>query len=153
MKPTPAGWPRASQSVYYRDPKAAIDWLCRAFGFEVRMVVDDDRGRVVHSEITFGEALFMIGASGRDDPGKEAWQALARSPAELEGATTQAVCLFVDDVDAHCAIARAAGASIVREPTTNDYGDDYWTDRSYGCTDLEGHLWWFMQRLRSGKKG
>jgi uncharacterized glyoxalase superfamily protein PhnB len=153
MRPTPAGWPRASQSVYYRDPKAAIDWLGRAFGFEVRMIVDDDRGRIVHSDVTFAEALFLIGGSGHSDPGKEAWQTLARSPAQLDGACTQAVCLFVDDVDAHCATARAAGATIVREPTTNDYGDDYWTDRSYGCKDLEGHLWWFMQRLRSGKKG
>jgi uncharacterized glyoxalase superfamily protein PhnB len=153
MKPTPAGWPRASQSVYYRDPKAALDWLCRAFGFELRLAVEDDRGRIVHSEITFGEALMMIGGSGRDDPGKEAWQSKARSPIELDGACTQAICLFVDDVDAHCATARAAGATIVREPTTNDYGDDYWTDRSYGATDPEGHLWWFMQRLRSGAQG
>lgn len=150
MKPTPPGWPRASQSVYYRDPAAALDWLARAFGFELRMKVEDERGRIVHSEITYGEALFMIGGSGRDDPGKESWQALQRSPVELDGMNTQAVCLFVDDVDAHCAAARAAGATIVREPVTNDYGDDYWTDRSYGALDSEGHLWWFVQRLRTG---
>ena len=29
-------------------------------------------------------------------------------------------------------------------------GDDYWTDRSYGALDPEGHLWWFMQRIKGG---
>src|SRR5689334_1929932 len=33
MKPTPPGWPRISSSLYYEDPKAAIEWLCKAFGF------------------------------------------------------------------------------------------------------------------------
>lgn len=32
------------------------------------------------------------------------------------------MCVFVDDVDAHCAHARAAGAEIFGEPETNDYG-------------------------------
>ncbi len=40
MKPTPSGWPRLSSSVFYDDPRAAIDWLCRAFGFEVRLKVE-----------------------------------------------------------------------------------------------------------------
>lgn len=150
MKPTPKGWPRLSQSIYYDDPAAAIDWLCQAFGFEIRLKVEDAAGGIVHSEITFGEGLIMVGGSGRSDDGKDAWQRLQKSPQALGGANTQAMCLFVDDVDAHCAVAQKAGAVIVREPTTNDYGDDYWTDRSYGCTDPEGHLWWFMQRLRSG---
>jgi uncharacterized glyoxalase superfamily protein PhnB len=37
MRPTPAGWPRLSSSIFYQDAAAAIDWLCRAFGFEVRL--------------------------------------------------------------------------------------------------------------------
>ena len=55
--------------------------------------------------------------------------------------------------DAHHARAVQEGAKIIREPRTDDYGDDYWSDRSYGCLDLDGHLWWFMQRVRSGPKG
>jgi uncharacterized glyoxalase superfamily protein PhnB len=57
--------------------------------------------------------------------------------------------VFVDDVAAHCERARAAGAEIVTEPETHDYGDDYWTDSTYLCRDLGGHHWWFVQRLRS----
>lgn len=152
MKPTPSGWPRISASVYYRDPAAAIDWLCKAFGFELRLKVEDGAGGIVHSELSYGEGLVMVGGSGRGDEGKEAWQSLQRSPAELGGVHTQAACIFVDDADAHCEVARAAGARLVREPRTDDYGEEYWADRSYGCLDLEGHLWWFMERVRSGPR-
>jgi len=153
MKPTPKGWPRLSQCIYYRDPGAAIDWLCRAFGFELRLKVEGEQGDIVHSEVTFGEGMIMVAGAGRTDHGKESWQLNQKSPAELHGANTQSVCVFVDDVDAHCVRAREAGAKVIREPSTQDYGDDYWSDRSYSCLDLDGHLWWFMQRVRSGRKG
>lgn len=144
MKPPPKGWPRMSASVFYEDPKAAIDWLCRAFGFEVQLKVEDDAGRIVHSELKLEEALVTVG--GVD--GEEPWQEAYRSPKQIGGAVTQALAFHIDAVDAHAATARAAGAKIIREPETNDYGDDYWADRSYGALDPEGHLWWFMQRMR-----
>ena len=124
---------------------AAIDWLCRAFGFEVRLKVEGDDGAIVHSELCFGEGLMMISGTGDKEP----WQQSYRSPKTLGGAVTQSLALFVDDVDAHHERAVAAGAKVMRELSTNDYGEDYWTDRSYGALDLEGHLWWFMQRMRS----
>jgi len=145
MKPTPSGWPRLSSSIYYDDPRAAIEWLCRAFGFELRLKVEGDDGVIQHSELCFGEALIMVSGTG----GKEAWQALYRSPQATGGWITQSSALFVDDVAAHHQRALAAGAKVVREPITNDYGEEYWTDRSYGALDPEGHLWWFMQRIRS----
>jgi uncharacterized glyoxalase superfamily protein PhnB len=144
MKPPPKGWPRMSASVFYDDPKAAIDWLCRAFGFEVRLKVEGDAGEIVHSELTLEEALITVGGTGGEEP----WQKAYRSPKNIGGAITAALAFHIDDVDAHAARARAAGAEIVREPRTNDYGDDYWADRSYGALDPDGHLWWFMQRVR-----
>ena len=56
MNPTPADWPRISSSVFYDDAGAAIDWLCRAFGFEVRLKVEGEGGRIEHSELVFGKA-------------------------------------------------------------------------------------------------
>ena len=41
------------------------------------------------------------------------------------------------------------GAEIFREPVSNDYGGEYAMDRSYGARDPDGHLWFFMQRLRN----
>jgi uncharacterized glyoxalase superfamily protein PhnB len=143
MKPTPKGWPRLSASVFYDEPRAAIDWLCRAFGFELRLKVEGDDGVIHHSELCFGEALVMVGGT----QGKEPWQRLYASPSSLGGRTTQALAFHLDDVDAHHAHAVAAGAKIIREPRTEDYGVEYWADRSYGALDPEGHLWWFMQRI------
>jgi uncharacterized glyoxalase superfamily protein PhnB len=146
MLPTPPGWPRLSSSLTYRDAAAAIDWLCEAFGFEVRLRVEGADGQIVHSELTYGEALIMVGDERED--ADRAWRARMKSPASL-GGNTQSLMLFVDDADAHCARARAAGAQIVEEPAVHDYGDDYWSDRSYGALDPEGHLWWITQRLRN----
>lgn len=150
MKPTPKDWPRISASAFYRDAGAAIDWLCDAFGFEVRLRIEGEGGRIEHSELTYGEGLVMVGQA--PEPGAATdrpWKARMQSPAALNGANTQCQMIFVDDVDAHCAHARARGARIVEEPATHDYGEAYWTDRSYGALDPEGHLWWITQRLRS----
>ena len=146
MKPTPTGWPRLSVAIFYDEAAVAIDWLCRAFDFEVRLNVEGDGGRIEHSELTFGEGLIMVAQTGgrADRPGRIS----TASPRSLDGKITQSIMLFVDDVDAHCATARAEGAEIFDEPSVHDYGTDYWADRSYGAVDPEGHRWWFTQRLR-----
>jgi len=144
MKATPTGWPRISSSLYYADASTAIDWLCRAFGFEVRLKVEGDGGRIEHSELTFGDGLIMVG-----DLNKISKMPYVRCPNDIGGGNTQNMFVYVDDVEAHCQRARGAGATIVTEPKTSDYGDDYWSDRSYECTDLGGHHWWFAERLRT----
>jgi len=144
MKPPPKGWPRMSASVFYEKPHEAIDWLCRAFGFEVQLKVEGEGGEIVHSELKYDDAMVMVAGL----QGNEPWQASYRSPQSIGGGNTQTLAFHIEDVDAHHAQAVAAGAKIVREPRTSDYGDDYWADRSYGALDPEGHLWWFMQRVR-----
>ena len=146
MKATPPGWPRITSCLFYDDAAKAIDWLCRAFGFEVRLKVEGEGGRIEHSELTFGDGLISVGSTGGKStrtvplPGK--------SPRALGGSITQALFLYVDDVEAHCARAKAAGAQVVEPPTTSDYGEEYWSDRTYRAVDLEGHHWWFGQRMR-----
>ena len=143
MKPTPPGWPRISSGLYYEDAKAAIDWLCRAFGFEVRLIVEGDQGRIEHSELTFGDGLIMVGSA------KTERFPYMKCPSQVGGGNTQNLFMYVDDVDAHVKRARDAGAVIEQEPEVHDYGEEYWSDRTYGCKDIGGHHWWFAQRLRS----
>ncbi len=145
MKPTPAGWPRISPGIYYRDAAAMIDWLCTAFGFEVKLKVVGEDGRIEHSELVYGDGLIMVGEELFGDTRR--FETDRRSPLAA-GCNTQNLMVYGDDADAHCATARAAGARIVAEPELHDYGPGYWADRSYGCTDPEGHLWWFTQRVR-----
>ncbi len=71
-----------------------------------------------------------------------------QSPRSFGGANTQNMMVYVDDVEAHCRRAREAGAKIVSEPKTTDYGEEYLTDRGYEAEDPDGHHWWFCQRLR-----
>lgn len=152
--PPPAGWPQAASCLFYRRPAEAIAWLCDAFGFEVRLKVEGEPGEIVHSELMYGQAMIMVSGSAKPDAAAELGMDFKRahaSPLDLGGRVNQSICLFVDDVDAHCAQARAHGATIHAEPATHDYGDDYWSDRGYGANDCEGHAWWFMQRLRDEK--
>jgi uncharacterized glyoxalase superfamily protein PhnB len=147
MKPTPAGWSRFSSSVVYQDAAAAIEWLCSAFGFEVKLKVEGENGRIEHCELSLGDGLIMLAQENSN--AELEWKRSLRSPKSLGGANTQCLMFYVDDAEAHCALARARGARIVEEPAVHDYGDDYWSDRSYGAIDPEGHLWWITQRLRS----
>jgi uncharacterized glyoxalase superfamily protein PhnB len=142
MRPTPPGWPRISSALYYDDGNAAIDWLCHAFGFEVRLKVEGDGGRVEHSELVCGDGLIMV-----SEPKTELYPHM-RTPGQAGGANTQNLFMYVDDIEAHCRRARDAGAKITSEIKTSDYGEDYWTDRGYGCDDIGGHHWWFAQRMR-----
>lgn len=137
----PKNFPRITPSLYYDDATAAIAWLCRAFGFEVRLKVQGDAGdQVIHSELVLGTGVIMVSTAGRHEH--------TQSPRTLGGANSQSIMVYVDDVEAHCRRARAAGAAITTEPETHDYGDGYWVDRSYGAKDCEGHSWWFTQRVR-----
>lgn len=150
MKPTPKGWPRLSPCIYYRNASKAIDWLCNAFGFEVRIKVEGDDGRIHHSELSFGDdGLIMVSEAG-PRPDRPDWP-VGESPQSVNSRNTQNLMLYVDDIDAHCAQARAAGANIFDEIKVHDYGEDYWADRAYAATDCEGHVWWISQRMRSPK--
>jgi uncharacterized glyoxalase superfamily protein PhnB len=149
--PPPPGWPQIVPSLFYRDPATAIAWLCAAFGFAMKLKVEGEAGEIVYSELVYGTGMVSVGHGAKAgdvaEPGREFKRSQA-SPLDLGGRVNQALCMFVDDVDSHCERARAHGATIQAEPATHDYGEDYWSDRSYGALDCEGHSWWFMQRVR-----
>jgi len=149
MKPTPKGWPRISSSVFYTDPNAAIAWLGKAFGFEPRIVVPDGKGGVEHSELTYGDGVIMVSTAPALATPPTGKHLTMRSPNQVDGANTQRLFMYVDDVAAHAKRAEAAGATIVNALRENDYGAEYWSDRSYECRDLEGHHWYFSQRIRN----
>ncbi len=146
MKKPPPGWPRISSALFYDDAARAIDWLCQAFGFDVRLKVEGDGGRIEHSELVFGEGVIMVGSAGGKS--ERPFPLPCKSPRSLGGVNTQTLCIYVDDVEAHCKHARSAGAKIVEDLATHDYGPEYWADRGYRAQDLEGHNWWFVQRVR-----
>jgi uncharacterized glyoxalase superfamily protein PhnB len=126
--------PPITPLLFYRDAKAALAFLERAFGFETRLIVDDGQGGVIHSETAYEGCVVMIS-------GPPAGRAV--SPSDLEGRYTASVHVQVPgSLDALCEQARAAGAQIEREPADQPYGD-----RVFTCRDPEGHSWSFGQTL------
>jgi len=127
---TRADMPTMYPSFRYDDAPAAIDWLVRAFGFKRHAVYPNPDGTIAHAELSLGRGMIMLGSTKADFMGM-------KSPRTL-GAVTGGLYVVIDDVDAHCARATAAGAIIVRPLTDQSYGG-----RDYSCRDLEGNLWSF----------
>jgi uncharacterized glyoxalase superfamily protein PhnB len=123
---------RIIPALRYRNGRAAIDWLCKSFGFEKKMVVPGDGGRIAHAELVLGNGIIMLGDMETEYGG------FVRAPQPPERVNTQGIYVVVADVDGHCARAKAAGAEIILDLKTQSYGG-----RDYTCRDLEGHVWTF----------
>jgi uncharacterized glyoxalase superfamily protein PhnB len=117
--------------LLYEDAGAALEFLSRAFGFEEIRRSTSSSGQVSHAEMSYGGGGIHLG------------QPAQPSSPRSYGGTAVLLYVYVDDVDAHCVQARAAGAKIVDEPADQDYGE-----RRYHCRDPEGHSWYFAKPLR-----
>ncbi|HLL15192.1 MAG TPA: VOC family protein [Pyrinomonadaceae bacterium] len=113
----------------YEDARAAIQSLCAMFGFIELFSVPKSGASVRHAQLKLGTNIVMLG-SIRPDEGMASPRAL--------GVATQALYVYVDDLDAHYERARRAGAQIVSPPEDTDFGS-----REYHVRDVEGHLWTF----------
>ncbi|MDQ0512683.1 VOC family protein [Ancylobacter amanitiformis] len=114
--------------IRYADPRRAIAWLQRAFGFAAQMVIDDGAGGVAHAELVLGSSAIMIGGC-KDDILR------MRTPAAA-GGVTQGVYIVVADADFLWRKALDADAEVVMELYETPYGS-----REFAVRDPEGHLW------------
>ncbi len=115
--------------IVYSDLPRAIEWLTRVFGFVEHFHYGDP---ISGAQLHLGNAWIMASAT------RESLQ----SPAEL-GAGTQCLTIFLEEVEAHFARAKSAGATIVEEPHETVYGEF-----QYAAIDLEGHRWLFSRHAR-----
>ena len=117
--------------LLYEDGEAAIEFLSGAFGFR-----EDDRttggagGLHAELEVSPGGGRIYLGQppAGFENPAKVG--------------RTSLLYILVEDVDAHYERAQAAGATIIEEPNDLPFGH-----RRYGCSDPQGHEWFFAQIL------
>ncbi len=119
--------------LVYRDLPAAQAFLVDVFGFTRGPLARDATGRAAHAEVFAGDGLIWLHPESADGR--------LVSPATL-GAATHCMAVHVDDVDAHYARVRDAGATIHYPPQDMDYGV-----REYGALDSEGGLWSFMKEV------
>jgi PhnB protein len=130
----PEGMQRIIPHLSYADAPTAIDFLCRAFGFEERFRMPMPDGRVGHAELALDGNVVMLAS---------VFEELGQASAKSLPAHHAMVVVYVDDVDAHHAQARAAGAQITRELEDQFYGD-----RTYAAADPEGQQWRFATHVR-----
>lgn len=130
---TPSGRATIVPALRYRDAVAAIDFLCDAFGFTRHMVVPGDDGTIEHAQLVLGNGMIMLGSVRDNQFGR-----LITQPDEIENMVTQSPYVVVEGIDEHYARARDAGAEIIMELTSQDYGG-----KLYAARDSEGHIWNF----------
>jgi uncharacterized glyoxalase superfamily protein PhnB len=116
--------PTIYPTLRYRDAPAAIEFLKSAFGFQELTVHANEDGTIAHAELSYGPSIVMLGSDREDSYGSRAGQGW--------------MYIAIDDPDAHCERARAAGAEIVIELFDTDYGS-----RDYCARDPEGNTFNF----------
>ena len=114
--------------LVYPDVRAAVAWLEGAFGFGERVRIGDAH----RAQMRVGEDGAIVVADVRRD-----------QVAPSGGIVSQIVKLRVPDVDAAFSRALDAGARVLEEPTTWEYGE-----RSCVVEDLAGHRWELTQTIR-----
>jgi uncharacterized glyoxalase superfamily protein PhnB len=128
----PASWlsPRVAV-LLYEDAAAAIDYLQRTFGFELRLTHIGAAGRP-HNELLLGEdGLVMLGQAGES----------FSSPRTLDIFPASMIHIYVEDVESLHARARNAGAEVT-DLELSPAGD-----RRFTATDPEGQVWVLAQRV------
>ncbi|TGQ54225.1 glyoxalase [Mesorhizobium sp. M1C.F.Ca.ET.193.01.1.1] len=138
--PTATEAPCIYPALRYANTARMIDWLCDAFGFEVRARYGE--GDIVHhAELTFGSSMIMLGTARDDDYGKMV--------GEPGGGGGKSIYIAVGNADVAYARAKKAGAKIVQELVDRDYGS-----REFICLDPEGNVWSFGTYWpKAGEKG
>ncbi len=117
----------------YRDAENAIDWLCKAFGFEIFLKVKSEGGRIEHARLILETNMVMLASIGRSGPFEDGF----KLPVDA-GGVTQSVILRVMNPEQILKSAVAANATILTELSDATSGGVM-----FSCGDLESHVWVF----------
>lgn len=123
----PEGYSTLTPSLNLRGARKALAFYQQAFDAVERFVMPDEKGGVMHGEMQIGDSIVMF---CDEDP---EWGAL--SP-ESAGGCPLSLNLYVPDCDALTAQAAAAGAEILKAPSTYPWGE-----RSAMVRDPFGFRW------------
>jgi PhnB protein len=125
VKPIPDGYRTVTPYLVVRDVPRLIEFLQQAFGATELMRHLRPDGSVMHAEVQIGDSRVMIGEAPPSSP-------------PMPGC----IHLYVVDTDALYHLALQAGATSLREPTNQFYGD-----RMAGVQDFAGNQWWIATHV------
>ncbi len=116
-----------------KDAAAALDFYKKAFGAEEHYRLNGPDGRIGHAEFSVNGATLFI-SDEYPDFGALSPQSIGGCPLKLH--------LYVTNADDTIAQAVAAGATLVREPKEEFFGD-----RSGMITDPFGYSWFIAHKV------
>lgn len=122
VSPVPGGHRMVTPYLVVENGVALLDFAKQAFGAEEVVRAMTPTG--VHGEVRIGDSMVMMGGG----LGKE------KFPSTLH---PSALHVYVEDADAVCQRAVAAGATLIGEPQDQEYGE-----RSGAVKDLAGNIWY-----------
>jgi PhnB protein len=123
VNPVPRGFRMVTPYLVAEDGPALLEFAKQAFSAEEAFRAVTPIGGV-HGEVVIGDSRLMIGGG---TPGH-------KFPSTLH---PNALHLYVEDADAVCQKAVAAGATLIDEPRDQDYGE-----RSGSVKDPAGNIWY-----------
>ena len=124
IEPIPRGQPTVSPYLTVQGARKLLDFIESTFAGRITELLAPG-GNIAHAEVRIGDSVVMVGESA---------DASVPSPAVLY--------VYVADVDATYRRALASGATTVREPADQFYGD-----RSGAVKDPCGNTWWIASRV------
>jgi uncharacterized glyoxalase superfamily protein PhnB len=127
VNPIPEGFHTVTPVLTVQGAAKLIDFLKQAFDAEELYRLDGPNSTVLHAEVKIGDSMIMVGEA------TDQWK-----PMQV------AVALYVRDADEWYRRALRAGATSVREPSDQFYGD-----RSAGVKDFAGNHWWIHTHIEN----
>jgi len=126
VKPIPEGYHSVTPYLIVKNAAGLIDFMKEALGAEETFRMPGPGGVIMHAEVRIGDSLVMLAdAAGAENP---------PMPAMIH--------LYVQDADGVYKRALQLGATSVREPADQFYGD-----RSAGVKDAFGNQWWIATHV------
>ena len=133
VQPIPAGYPRVTPYLYVDGGAAAIDFYVGVLGATESVRMAGPEGKIGHAELKIGDSLIMLADASAEMGGQ--------TPGSL-GGTPVTLMVYVEDVDAVCDKAVAAGATMERDVDVQFYGD-----RAGQFVDPFGHKWFIATHV------
>ena len=119
VKPIPDEYHNVTPSLIVNGAGKLIDFMTQAFGAQERMRFPMPDGSVGHAELTIGDSVVMLSDATQEFPAAQSF-----------------IHLYAENVDDVYRKALAAGATSLREPR-----DEFYGDRSAVVADQFGNRW------------
>jgi PhnB protein len=135
----PEGYSVVQPYLMFVSVREAIEFYAKIFGAQEKLCMTSPEGRVVHAEITIGDSVVMM---ADENPAMDAY-----GPAHYGGSPVS-LMVYVENCDETYAEALAAGATSLRAPADQPYGD-----RMAGILDPFGYKWWVAHSIAPQVRG